>query len=87
MKLLKEGIKEDNFQKVKGAALSQYDINVRTNAYWDSELMMLDRGIDDITGAREAIADLTLAEMNAFLKNLYNGKNRIQVVLEGTEEK
>lgn len=87
MKLLKEGIKEDNFQKVKGAALSQYDINVRTNAYWDSELMMLDRGIDGITGAREAIADLTLADMNAFLKNLYNGKNRIQVVLEGTEEK
>lgn len=87
MKLLKDGIKEDNFQKVKGAALSQYDINVRTNAYWDSELMMLDRGIDGITGAREAIADLTLADMNAFLKNLYNGKNRIQVVLEGTEEK
>lgn len=87
MKLLKEGVKEDNFQKVKGAALSQYDINVRTNAYWDSELMMLDRGIDGITGAREAIADLTLAEMNAFLKNLYNGNNRIQVVLEGEDEK
>lgn len=87
MKLLKEGMNEENFQKVKGAALSQYDINVRTNSYWDNKLMMLDRGIDDITGSREAIADLTLAEMNAFLKNLYNGKNRVQVVLEGVEEK
>lgn len=49
MKLLSKGADETNFNKVKEAALKQYEINVRTNSYWDNNLLQYERGFDDIT--------------------------------------
>ncbi len=83
IKLLQNGTNEANFNKVKEAAIKQLEIAERNNRYWDSMIMSYLRGFDYITGSREALENLTLAEFNEFMKNLYNGKNRIQVVMEG----
>ncbi len=87
MKLLNEGATEVQFQKAREAALKQFEIAERTNNWWLSNLMQYNEGFDGITNARAAIENLTLADFNAFMKNLYNGNNRIQVVLHGTEAK
>lgn len=86
-KLLMQGADEKNFTKVKEAALKQYDIRVRTNNYWSNNLFRYVMGIDGITGHREAIADLTLADFNEFMKQLAGSKNEIRVVLQGVEQK
>ena len=87
MKLLNEGAKEDSFAKVKEATMKQYEINVRKNGYWLSNLVMYLRGYDNITNNKAAIEGMTLENLNSFMKDLYNGKNRIQVIMEGVEEK
>ena len=85
-KLLKNGATPEQFTRVKEAALKQYEINVRTNKYWDGNLANFAVGINNITNHKAAINNLTLDQFNAFISNLYNGKNRIQVVLEGVNE-
>lgn len=82
--MLQNGTDEETFNKVKQAMLKQLEIKERTNAYWDSQLMSYLRGFDGITGYREAAESLTLADFNAFMKGVYDGKNRIQVIMEGT---
>lgn len=87
VKLLNEGAKAEDFNKVKEAALKQYENNSRTNAYWNNNLLSYARGWDMISNHRAAIENLTLADFNKFMKGLYDGKNRIQVVMEGVEAK
>ncbi|MDE6338646.1 MAG: insulinase family protein, partial [Muribaculaceae bacterium] len=86
-KLLAEGASEKDFNKVKEATLKQYEIGVRQNGYWLNNLMSYQRGFDNITNHKAAIEGLTLEDLNNFMKTLYNGKNRIQVIMEGVEEK
>ncbi|MDE6769262.1 MAG: hypothetical protein K2J78_06015, partial [Muribaculaceae bacterium] len=59
---------------------------VRTNQYWNSNLMTYLRGFDVITDYQKTIESITLADLNKFMKGLYNGKNRIQVIMEGVAE-
>lgn len=87
LKLLNEGASEKDFNKVKEATLKQYEISVRNNGYWTNNLLFLEKGIDDITNHKSAIENLTLDELNKFMKDLYNGKNRIEVIMEGVEAK
>lgn len=87
LKLLNEGASEKDFNKVKEATMKQYEINVRNNGYWENNLLNLERGFDDITNHKAAIENLTLEDLNKFMKNLYNGKNRIEVIMEGVEAK
>lgn len=87
LKLLNEGASEKDFNKVKEATMKQYEINVRNNGYWENNLLNLERGFDDITNHKAAIENLTLEDLNKFMKNLYNGKNRIEVIMEGIEAK
>lgn len=86
-KLLNEGADEKDFAKVKEANMKQYEISVRTNGYWQNSLMLLERGFDNITNNKAAIENLTLTDLNKFMKNLYNGKNRIEVIMEGVQSK
>ena len=79
-KVLANGASAEQFNKVKEAALKQYENNVRTNNYWNNSLLLLERGFNTITDHRAAIESLTLDEFNNFIKTLYNGKNRIEVV-------
>ncbi len=83
IKLLSEGASEVNFNKVREAALKQYDIRVRTNSYWNNNLIDYEKGIDNITNHKAAIENLTLTDFNSFIKNIYNGNNRIEVIMEG----
>lgn len=84
-KLLANGADQANFNKVKEANLKQYEMAVRYNGYWQSCLIDAEMGIDNITNHREILENLTLEDFNKFMKTLYNGKNRIQVVMEGVE--
>lgn len=81
--LLKNGVSEEHFNKAREAMLKQYDIQVRNNKYWLNNLMKYERGIDDITSHKAAIENLTLADFNKFISGLYDGKNYIQVVMQG----
>lgn len=82
--LLKNGATADQFNRVKGALLAQYENRIRTNAYWHDNIRLYELlGKDFITDHRSAIENLTLEDFNAFMRNLYDGKNRIQVNMHG----
>ena len=83
LKLLAEGTNEENFKKVKDAALNQYQINSKNNSYWQEAIYQNEMGQDVATNHEAAIKNLTLEEFNAFIKNLYNGNNRMQVIMNG----
>lgn len=86
-KLLKEGTDMVNFNKVKEAAVKQYEISVNKNNYWLNALVSQFKypDVPIIIGYGETLQNLTLDEFNNFLKNLYNGKDRVQVIMEGVQ--
>ena len=84
MKLFQNGANESDFNKVKGAALNQYDIQSKTNSYWLNGLKMYTAfNSKDAVNRKAIIESITLADLNKFMKTLYKGKNRIQVILNG----
>lgn len=85
MHLLENGADEVNFNKAKEAMIKQYEIDCKKNAYWDSALITQLRfpQVQVIDGYYEALQNVNLEKFNQFLKNLYDGKNRIQVIMEG----
>ena len=85
--LLKEGATADQFNRVRGAMLSQYENGIRTNAYWHNNIRLHELlGKDLITDHKAAIENLTLEEFNQFMRNLYDGNNRIQINMHGVAE-
>ncbi|MDE5875823.1 MAG: hypothetical protein K2H15_09255, partial [Muribaculaceae bacterium] len=82
-KLLNEGADQANFTKVKEAMLKQEEINSHKNSYWNSGLVDYLRGFDVISSYRSAIESTNLEEFNNFAQNLYDGNNRIEIVMEG----
>lgn len=85
MKLLKNGADEANFNKAKEAMIKQYEINSRKNKYWTSILSTQLRfpEVDFVNGYGDALQGVTLSKLNDFMNSLYNGENRIQVIMEG----
>lgn len=81
--LLKNGAKEEDFNKAKEAMVKQYEINVRTNKYWDEALFSYLKGKDTITNHKAAIDGMTWAGLNKFMSGLYNGKNGLNFVMTG----
>ncbi len=81
--LLKNGAKAEHFNKVKEAAIKQYEINSKTNSYWTGCITSTERGFNTHSGYIETLQSLTLDEFNKFLKNLYDGKNFIEVIMVG----
>ena len=86
LKLMKNGANADQFNKVREAALKQFEIKERTNGYWVNGIMNNARGWNTVSGRRAAIENLTLDQFNAFINTLWNGENRIKVVMTGVEE-
>ncbi|MDE6578418.1 MAG: insulinase family protein, partial [Muribaculaceae bacterium] len=84
MKLLENGADMTAFTKVKEAMLKQEEINSRKNSYWDDGIVDYLRGYDMISDYRKAIEETSLESLNDFMKGLYNGENRIQVIMVGT---
>ena len=67
--------------------LSQYENGIRTNAYWHNNIRLHELlGKDLITDHKAAIENLTLEEFNQFMRNLYDGNNRIQINMHGVAE-
>lgn len=87
LKLLNEGASAEKFNRVKEAALNQFDNNVRSNKYWNNGLMNLSRGFNTLTGYRQAIENMNLEDFNAFMKTMWNKQDRIQIVMTGVAEK
>ena len=85
MKLLKNGADEVNFNKAKEAMIKQYEINSRKNNYWKNilPLQLKYPEVEIVNGYGEKLQNITLDNFNEFMKNLYNGENRIQVIMEG----
>lgn len=84
LNLLNNGAKAEDFEKVKGAALNQYDINCRTNGYWMSALTdYTSFNSTDALKYQATVQGITLNDLNKFMKGLYNGTDRIQVILNG----
>ena len=86
LNLLKNGADEVNFNKVKEAMVKQYEINSKKNNFWTNTLNQQLRfpEVDIINGYEETLNGITLQQFNDFMKNLYNGQNRVQVIMEGT---
>ena len=83
--LLTNGAKADHFNKVKEAAIKQYEINSKTNGYWAGSIVSAERGANTYAGYIEALSSLTLDEFNKFLKNVYDGKNLVEVIMVGKQ--
>ena len=79
-KLMTKGTDMEHFNRVREAAIMQFDNQVRTNSYWLDNLMLLANGYDIINGYRDALSAMTLDEFNTFVTSIYNGANRIELV-------
>ncbi|MBD5231638.1 MAG: insulinase family protein [Bacteroidales bacterium] len=85
--LFQNGATADDFNKVKEAAITQFGLSTKKNGYWLGVLSSYCQlGLENYTGRNEALRNLTLDELNAFMKNLYDGKNKIRVVLNGVQK-
>ncbi|MCH5237742.1 MAG: insulinase family protein [Muribaculaceae bacterium] len=86
--ILTNGTDQNHFNKVKEAKIQQYQNHKRLNRYWDSELLIqtLHPEVNCLEEYENALNSITLDDLNNFLKNLYNGENRIQVIMEGVAE-
>lgn len=85
--MLANGANPEYFAKAREAALKQLEINERSNEYWNANLLTWCRGWNIISGHKAALENLTLDGFNSFMRDLYNGKNRIQVIMNGVEIK
>lgn len=87
MNVIKNGADAADFQKVKEAALKQYDTNLRSNRFWLRTLRRKAMGIDAYTGLGDILKNMTVADFNKFLKKNLGDKNRIRVVMNGVQVK
>ena len=78
--LVANGASAEYFNRAKEAMLTLYDSNVRTNRYWLRNLWTLECGYDMISDRKQTIQDITLEKFNDFIKNVYDGKNFIEIV-------
>lgn len=83
--LFTNGAKVEHFNKCREAAIKQYEINVKTNSYWAQSLMNAARNFDTQTDYLSTVEALTFEDFNKFLKSVYDGKNRIEVIMVGTQ--
>lgn len=81
--LLSNGAKADHFNKVREAAVKQYEINCKTNGFWINKFRNDALGHDVYTGYLETLQNLTLDKFNKFLKGINIDNNDIQMVQIG----
>ncbi|MDE6811790.1 MAG: insulinase family protein, partial [Muribaculaceae bacterium] len=85
--LMANGTDATEFGKVREAAVKQYELSLRKNSFWLTQLCSIERGYNLLSGHEEFLKNVTLEDFNSYIKTMYNGKNRIQVILEGKAEK
>lgn len=91
-KLMTNGADVEDFNKVKSAALAQYEINIKKNSFWRGTLLdYVLLGRNTYSSYEEALNAVTLKKQNDFMNKLYknanlkNAKkaNRVQVIMDG----
>ena len=82
--VIENGAKADDFQKVKEAALKQYENSLRENRFWMTVMSYRALGNDIYTGRGDILKNITLEEFNKFLKKNIKLNNKILVVMNGT---
>lgn len=85
-KILKGDVTEEQFQKVKSAALNQFDINVRKNRFWLQTLRDNWSGYNTYTGYRQQLNSLTLPAFQQWLKDL-KAQDSLTIIRTGVPEK
>lgn len=83
MNLMQNGALVEDFNKVKEAALTQEGLNQKKNGYWLGKIKeYLILGLNSVD-YQKVLESITLEDLNAFMKQLYDGKNRIHVTMDG----
>lgn len=87
-KIFTEGSNEKDFISAKETMIQRYKSNYRKNSFMLSTMtnQLLHPDLPFITEYETILNSITFEDFNNFLKNLYNGENHIQVVLEGVAE-
>ncbi|MBO7317150.1 MAG: insulinase family protein, partial [Bacteroidales bacterium] len=84
MKVVKNGVSAEKFNKVKEYMLKQYDNNQRENSYWNEVLTnrVFHNNIE--TGYKQALESISTRELNIFLRSLFlDNENLVEVVMCG----
>ena len=84
MKVVNNGVREADFNKVKEYMLKEYSNNIRENSYWSQVLTqhVFDNNIE--VGYKQALETITMDELNNFLRTIFlNNDNVIEVVMKG----
>ena len=80
--MVKDGVKEEYFMKVKEYMLKKYEEDIKTNSYWlgiTSDKTFYNE--DLYSPALESIKSMTKEDVQAIAKNLLDQKNLTQVVM------
>lgn len=83
LELLANGTNAVEFNKVREAMIKQFEISLRKNQFWLDQLLSIERGYNLLSGREDFMQNVTLDEFNEYIKTMYNGKNRIQLIMNG----
>ncbi len=79
-------VTEEQFQKVKGAAVNQFDIKLRDNGFWMSTLRDNELGYDTYLGHKQQLDNLTLPAFQEWCRALRR-QNTLTVIMTGVPQK
>ena len=68
-------------------AVAQLENKLRTNEFWQQQLLYLERGYNLVSGRLDYLKSLTLEDFNNYIKTVNPGDNNIQVILDGVAAK
>ena len=82
-KMFADGTDAVTFNKIKEAEVQQYQIQKNRNGYWNVMLkeQLQNPEVNIISDYESALNSITLDEFNSFIKTMYNGENRIQIIM------
>ena len=81
--VVENGADAADFQKVKEAAIKDYETQLCENHYWMSVLSYRTLGVDSYTGMLDILKNLTLEDFNQFLKKNVKLNNQAIIVMNG----
>lgn len=81
-KLFSEGANPDHFARVKEAKIKKLELNLRDNDYWLNRILNSERGFDIYGDYESTLRNLTIEQLNNFMRDLYDGTNHIKVVMD-----
>lgn len=82
-----KGAEAADFQKVKEAAIKQYQNQLRENSYWMSVLTNKAIGLDSYTGMADILSNITLKEFNTYMKKNLKFNNNATIMMIGEAKK